>query len=114
MAANRIKRHKRIRSKVSGTINRPRVAVFRSNKHIHIQLINDDENKTILGMSTSVIESKGNKTAKAEELGKKFAESVLKKLKSKKQQVVFDRGGYKFHGRIKALAEAMRQNGFEF
>lgn len=110
---NRISRHKRIRRKVVGTPTRPRVSIFRSNKHIQAQLIDDQNKKTIIGLSSVTVEGKSlTKTAKAKELGLKFAEEVLKNTDIK--DVIFDRGGYKYHGRVKVFAEALREKGLNF
>jgi len=109
-------RHRRVRQKVTGTISRPRLCVFRSLNHIHAQLIDDSSDQTLVSMSTldSQIRGKTNgmvKTKKAEIVGTLLAEKALNKgIK----QVVFDRGGYKYHGRVKALAEAARKAGLEF
>ena len=109
-------RHRRVRQKVTGTISRPRLCVFRSLNHIHAQVIDDSRNQTLVSMSTldSQIRGKTNgmvKTKKAEIVGTLIAEKALNKgIK----QVVFDRGGYKYHGRVKALAEAARKAGLEF
>ena len=109
-------RHIRVRQKVTGTISRPRLCVFRSLNHIHAQLIDDSSDQTLVSMSTldSQIRGKTNgmvKTKKAEIVGTLIAEKALNKgIK----QVVFDRGGYKYHGRVKVLAEAARKAGLEF
>ncbi len=109
-------RHRRVRQKVTGTISRPRLCVFRSLNHIHAQLIDDSSDQTLVSMSTldSQIRGKTNgmvKTKKAEIVGTLIAEKALNKgIK----QVVFDRGGYKYHGRVKVLAEAARKAGLEF
>ena len=114
--ATRKIRHRRVRQKVTGTISRPRLCVFRSPNHIHAQLIDDSKGQTLVSMSTldSQIRRKTNgivKIKKAEEVGTLLAERALNKgIK----QVVFDRGGYKYHGRVKALAEAARKGGLEF
>jgi large subunit ribosomal protein L18 len=108
---NRI--HQRIRRKLSGTPQRPRLAVFRSVAHIYAQVIDDTEGKTIVSASSV---DKGGKTnggnvAAAKSIGKLVAERAKEKgIKS----VVFDRGGYQYHGRIKALADAAREAGLEF
>ena len=114
--AGRIRRHRRIRKRVLGLVDRPRLNVFRSHKHLYAQVINDQENKTVVGCSTKAcqkqgtLKSGGNVTA-AEQLGKLVAEAAIKRgIK----QVVFDRGGYPYHGRIKALAESARKAGLEF
>ncbi|MBA7507010.1 50S ribosomal protein L18 [subsurface metagenome] len=109
-------RHRRVRQKVTGTISRPRLCVFRSLNHIHAQLIDDSSDQTLVSMSTldSQLRGKTNgmvKTKKAEIVGTLIAEKALNKgIK----QVVFDRGGYKYHGRVKVLAEAARKAGLEF
>ncbi|MBR1413786.1 MAG: 50S ribosomal protein L18 [Bacilli bacterium] len=110
--AMRLKRHARIRNKISGTSECPRLSVFRSNKGMYVQII-DDVNGTTLASSSSVmlkIKNGGNVEG-AKAVGKDIAEKC-KKLKIKK--VVFDRGGYLYHGRVAALAEAARENGLEF
>lgn len=109
-------RHRRVRQKVTGTISRPRLCVFRSLNHIHAQLIDDSRDQTLVSMSTLDSQMRGKtngmvKTKKAEIVGTLIAEKALNKgIK----QVVFDRGGYKYHGRVKALAEAARKAGLEF
>ena len=109
-------RHRRVRQKVTGTISRPRLCVFRSLNHIHAQLIDDSMGQTLVSMSTldSQVRSKTDgmgKSKKAEIVGTLLAEKALNKgIK----QVVFDRGGCKYHGRVKALAEAARKAGLEF
>lgn len=108
----RMKRHARVRNKISGTAECPRLNVFRSNSHIHAQII-DDVNKVTLAAASSVdmkLENGGNVEAAAQ-VGKEIA----KKAKAKKiENVVFDRGGYIYHGRVKALAEAAREAGLKF
>ena len=109
-------RHRRVRQKVAGTISRPRLCVFRSSNHIHAQLIDDSMGQTLVSMSTldSQVRSKTDgmgKSKKAEIVGALLAEKALNKGV---KQVVFDRGGYKYHGRVKALAEAARKVGLEF
>jgi large subunit ribosomal protein L18 len=109
-------RHRRVRQKVTGTISRPRLCVFRSLNHIHAQLIDDSRGQTLVSMTTldSQVRSKTDgmgKSKKAEIVGTLLADKALNKgIK----QVVFDRGGYKYHGRVKALAEAARKAGLEF
>ena len=99
----RKRRHKRVRAKIEGTEEVPRLCVFRSNKYIYAQIINDQEGKTLL-------------SAKAElKLADKVGQEIAKKAIAKKlKKVVFDRGGYKYHGRVKALAEAARKGGLKF
>jgi len=109
-------RHRRVREKVTGTISRPRLCVFRSLNHIHAQLVDDSKGQTLVSMSTldSQVRSKTDgmgKSKKAELVGTLLAEEALNEgIK----QAVFDRGGYKYHGRVKALAEAARKAGLEF
>jgi large subunit ribosomal protein L18 len=109
-------RHRRVRRKTTGTISRPRLCVFRSLNHIHAQIIDDSRGQTLVSMSTldSPVRSKADgigKSKKAGIVGTLLAEKALNKgIK----QVVFDRGGYRYHGRVKALAEAARKAGLEF
>jgi len=109
-------RHRRVRQKITGMISRPRLCVFRSLNHVYAQLIDDSRGQTLVSMSTldSQVRSKTNgmgKSKKAGIVGTLLAEKALNKgIK----QVVFDRGGYKYHGRVKALAEAARKAGLEF
>jgi len=112
----RLARHTRVRKKISGTNNRPRLAVFRSLNHIYAQVIDDDSGNTLLTASTLGSEVKAeldnkNKSAKAAVVGMVLAK---KAKKNGIKQVVFDRGGYKYHGRVKALAEAARKGGLKF
>ena len=105
----RLRRHTRLRKKISGTASCPRLSVFRSNAHIHCQII-DDETKTTLVSCSSVdmkLENGGNIEA-AQKVGAEIAKRALAKNIDK---VVFDRGGYVYHGRIQALAEAAREAG---
>jgi large subunit ribosomal protein L18 len=109
----RERRHRRIRGKVAGTAERPRLAVFRSNKGVFAQLIDDENGRTIAGASWLGLKKsfKGNKTEQAAEVGKALAE-VAKKAGI--ESVVFDRGGYLYHGRVKALADGAREGGLKF
>jgi len=112
----RYRRHRRVRLKVSGTDSRPRLCVFRSLNHIYAQVIDDSQGHTLVFASTLDPEirddSKGkSKTGRAELVGLMLAKRSASKGIS---QVTFDRGGYKYHGRVKALAEAARQGGLEF
>ena len=102
-------RHARIRKQVSGTKEIPRLCVYRSNLNIYAQLIDDENNITLA--SASSLNIKGNNIEVATKVGELIAEEA-KKLKIKK--VVFDRGGYLYHGRVKALADAARSKGLEF
>ncbi len=112
----RFYRHKRIRAKISGTANKPRVCVHRSLNNLFVQAIDDNAGKVLFGVSTlakdirSKIKSGGNVQA-ASILGTHFAQEAQKKGIKK---VCFDRGGYLYHGRVKAFAEAARQAGMEF
>jgi large subunit ribosomal protein L18 len=108
----RVRRHKRVRSKVFGTPERPRLVVFRSNRGIEAQLVDDVEAKTLAAASWLHLKaSKGNKTAQAAEVGKLLAQ---KAKEAGVETVVFDRGGYLYHGRVKALADAAREGGLKF
>jgi large subunit ribosomal protein L18 len=108
----RLRVHKRIRSRVSGTAERPRLAVFRSVKHIYAQVIDDTKGHTVVAAGSTEKDSKnGGNVIGAKEIGKLVAERAKDKgIKA----VVFDRGGYQYHGRVKALAEAAREAGLEF
>ena len=112
--ANRAKRHLRVRKKVSGTPERPRLSVYRSEKNIYAQIIDDINAVTLVSASTldKEVDVKvgGNKEA-AKLVGKSIAE---KAKKAKIKTVVFDRSGYLYHGRVEALADAARENGLEF
>ncbi|MBM7650340.1 large subunit ribosomal protein L18 [Bacillus ectoiniformans] len=110
----RKKRHARVRSKINGTESRPRLNIFRSNKHLYAQLIDDVNGVTLASASTIEkdfgLEATGN-TEAAAKVGELVAQRAVEKgVKS----VVFDRGGYLYHGRVKALADAARENGLEF
>ena len=104
---------KRIRKNISGTSTRPRLSVFRSNKQIYAQVIDDVKGVTITSASSHVKDSaqKVNKTDQAKLIGKEIAENASK---AGIKQVVFDRNGYLYHGRVKALAESARENGLKF
>jgi len=107
----RIKRHKKIRRTLSGTAESPRLCVFRSNTAIYAQLIDDVKGVTIASSSSKELKLKNNNLEAAASVGKDIAE---KAKKAKIKTVVFDRGGYLYHGRVKALAESARENGLEF
>ena len=108
----RVERHKRVRTKNVGTHDVPRVCVFRSNTNIYAQIINDEEGITLV--SASSLENKG-KNGSNVEAAKLVGESLAKKAKKAGiTKVVFDRGGYLYHGRVKALADALRDGGLEF
>jgi len=104
--------HARIRRKLAGTTERPRLSVHRSLNHIYAQVIDDQTGETLVSASTLAIKAKtGGNVAAAKEIGKTIAEKAKEKGVKK---VVFDRGGYLYHGRIKALADAAREAGPEF
>ena len=109
----RIRRHRRVRAKVHGTAERPRLVVFRSNRGIEAQLVDDDSGKTLAAASWTGLPAsfKGDKTAQATEVGKRLAEAAKK---AGIETIVFDRGGYLFHGRVKALADGAREGGLKF
>ncbi len=108
----RQKRHRRVRVKVSGTGDCPRLNVFRSNKHISVQIIDDVKGHTLVSASTQDLKlENGSNIEAAKKVGTEIAN---KAKKAKITKVVFDRGGYLYHGRIKALAEAAREAGLEF
>lgn len=111
----RLKRHRRVRKTISGSASRPRLAVFRSNRHVYAQLIDDEAGKTVASASTLDAELRGSpggtpgETAAA--VGRLVAERALDQgIRS----VVFDRGGYLFHGKVKAVADAAREKGLDF
>jgi len=109
----RLRIHRRIRKKISGSTQRPRLAVFRSVKHIYAQVIDDASGHTVAAASSNEkgVSFNGGNVAGAKEVGRLVAERAKEKgIKS----VVFDRGGYLYHGRVKALADAAREGGLEF
>jgi ribosomal protein L18, bacterial type len=109
----RLRRHRRVRGKISGTAERPRLGVFRSSKHIHAQIIDDVNGVTLCAASTvekDFTGNGGNKEA-AREIGKILAKRAQEKGIA---EVVFDRGGYLFHGRVKELADGAREGGLNF
>jgi large subunit ribosomal protein L18 len=112
----RIRRHGRVRQKVNGTKEQPRLCVFRSLTHIYAQVVDDTEGRTLVAASTLDEEitkdgKKKNKTSQAEMVGTLLAKRAAEK---KINRVAFDRGGFKYHGRVKALAEAARKGGLKF
>lgn len=109
----RMKRHKRVRAKIYGSASRPRLCVFRSLKHIYAQVIDDDTAKTLVSASSleKNFENYGGNKIAAREVGKIISERAIKVGIS---EVVFDRGGYIYHGRVKELAEGARENGLKF
>lgn len=108
----RLRRHTRIRKNISGTSETPRLNVFRSNKEIYAQVIDDVEGKTLVSSSSIALKlNNGGNIEGAKLVGKDIAEKCKK---AKITKVVFDRGGYLYHGRVEALADAARENGLEF
>ena len=108
----RERRHRRVRGKVRGTAERPRLAVFRSNRGIEAQLIDDAEAKTLAAASWLHLKGfNGSKTEQATQVGKLLAQNAKK---AGVERAVFDRGGYLYHGRVKALADGAREGGLEF
>jgi large subunit ribosomal protein L18 len=108
----RIRRHKRVRKGVSGTAERPRLVVFRSNRGIEAQLVDDIAGKTLAAASALGLKSfKGKKVDQAAEVGKSLAAAAKS---AGIESAVFDRGGYLYHGRVKALADAAREGGLKF
>ena len=120
---NKIRRHKRVRATVKGTAERPRVSVFKSSRHLFVQFVDDQASKTVLSSDASVgvptktsgqlknkAKDKLTKTEKAAKIGEMLAE---KAKESGIKEVVFDRGGFKFHGRVKAVAEGLRKGGLK-
>jgi large subunit ribosomal protein L18 len=110
----RLSRHKRVRAKIKGTKEIPRVSVFKSNQNVFIQFIDDIAGKTIF--SSKIVSSKkstlkGNKTQKAQTIGETLAKEAIK---SGIKKIVFDRGGFRYQGRIKAVADGLRAGGLEF
>lgn len=101
----------RVRSRVSGTEKRPRLNVFRSNSHIYAQVIDDITGKTLAASSTELVKATGKKLEQAVLVGKDVASKASAKGIT---EVVFDRGGYRYHGRVKALADAAREGGLKF
>lgn len=110
-SSERTLRHNRIRAKVNGTAVRPRLNVFRSLSNIYVQLIDDETGTTLAAASSKELKSKGKKVDIAAEVGKLAAEKAIAKGIT---EVVFDRGGYRYHGRVKSLADAAREAGLKF
>ncbi len=113
---NRERRHARVRAKITGTASVPRVSVFRSNRYMVVQFIDDAAGRTLVSMSDAVIskdkqDAKATKTQRANKLGVQLAELATKQGIAK---VVFDRGGYAYHGRVRALAEGLRSGNLIF
>ena len=109
-AEKRHQRHLRVRKKVTGTAERPRLVVYRSIKHIYAQLVDDGAQRTILTVSDTGV-AEGKKTERSAEVGKRLA---AKAKDAGITKVVFDRAGYRYHGRVKAVADGAREGGLEF
>jgi len=109
--SSRTRRHYRLRKKVAGTAERPRLVVSRSARHLYVQVVDDARGVTLVSASTFKLAAEGDKTAQARRVGELVAERARA---AGITQVVFDRGGYKYHGRIAALADAAREGGLEF
>jgi len=110
-AEKRERLHKKIRSRVTGTAERPRLCVFRSNRYMYAQLIDDVQGITLASASDISLEDKITKVERAKTVGKKLAEEAKKK---KIEAVVFDRGGFSYRGRVRALADGAREAGLTF
>lgn len=113
-SAQRQRRQRRVRKKINGTTNRPRLSVFRSNRHISAQIIDDENGRTVVAASTSEADMRGATTSNKEaatKVGQLLAERAQV---AGVQSVVFDRGGNKYHGRVAALADAAREAGLKF
>jgi large subunit ribosomal protein L18 len=111
---SRKKRHRSLRKRIEGSAERPRLAIFRSTRHIYAQVIDDLQQKTLVGSSDLVLEPAGDdedKKVRAKKVGVAIAKKCLEKGIDK---VVFDRAGYKYHGRVSALAEGAREAGLKF
>ena len=106
----RVRRHIRVRNTISGTAERPRLVVFRSLKHITAQLVDDTQGRTLFTVTSASIDE-GKKTEKSHAVGKRVAERAKE---AGITRVVFDRAGYKYHGRVKAVADGAREGGLEF
>lgn len=106
----RLQRHKKVRKNITGSKNRPRLSVFRSTQHIYAQIIDDNKGHTLVYESDLKVKT-GTKTERAAQVG----ENIAKKASQKKiKKIVFDKGGFKFHGRVAALAQGARKGGLEF
>lgn len=109
---SRLMRKRRVRAKIQGSLKRPRLSVFRSSRSLFVQFIADEKRITLLGESDrSLTSTHKNKLTRAHEFGKELAAKAIKKSL---HEVVFDRNGYRYHGRIKALAEGLREGGLKF
>ena len=108
------RRKKRVRAKIKGTASKPRLSVFRSHQHIYVQLIDDEKGATLVSVSGKDLTKEDKKLAKSKR-AHLIGQALAKKAKTKKiNQVVFDRGAFAYHGRVKSLAEGARQGGLKF
>ena len=111
----RLRRHRRVRKKIHGTALRPRLAVFRSNKHLSVQLIDDDAGVTLAAASTNEAELRANGSGASVDAATRVGTLIAERAKAAGiEKVVFDRGGFAYHGRIAAVASAAREAGLEF
>ncbi len=111
----RIRRHRRVRKKIHGTAERPRLAVFRSNKHLTLQLIDDEEGRTLAAASSTEAEQRALGSGATVEAARRLGTLLAQRAKAVGiTAVVFDRGGFLYHGRVAAVAEAAREAGLEF
>lgn len=111
----RIRRHRRVRGKVSGTADRPRLVVYRSLNNIEAQIVDDVRGITLMGISTLAADVRGSDSGSKTERGKLAGKLLAERAKEKGiSKVVFDRGGYLYHGRVKAFADGAREGGLEF
>jgi large subunit ribosomal protein L18 len=111
----RLRRHRRVRKKIHGTASRPRLAVFRSNKHLSVQLIDDDAGVTLAAASTNEADLRAAGSGASVEAAGRVGTLVAERAKAAGiEKVVFDRGGFAYHGRIAAVASAAREAGLEF
>ena len=113
--SGRIRRHRRVRKKIHGTAARPRLAVFRSNKHLSVQVIDDDAGVTLAAASTTEAELRSSGSGASVEAAGRVGQLIAERAKAAGvDKVVFDRGGFAYHGRIAAVASAAREAGLEF
>ncbi len=111
----RIRRKERVRKNIRGTDSRPRVCVFRSNKHIYAQVISDEKGATLVSASTLEASDDAAKASRGVEAAKRLGLALAQKCKDKSiSKVIFDRNGFQFHGRVKAVADGAREGGLEF
>lgn len=107
-------RHRRVRAKIFGTASRPRLSIYRSNKHLFLQLIDDESGKTLFGVSDKALKFKG-KSVKKSDVAYSAGKSLARKaLEFGIKKAVFDRGGYKYHGRVARAADGVREEGLQF